>query len=95
MKLFIFKIHEDCSYVDGALLIVARSYGKAIWIYERHAKEEGKSNIYEHPIFRHRPKKLEGDIVYKDPWYLAHTVELKDSSAEESILLTAYSRRII
>lgn len=91
MKLFVFKIHEDCEYVDGAILIIARSYERAIQIYKNERrKKRNKHSFYENPIFEQRPEKLEEYMRYDYPWYLAYTLELEDNSSKEGILLTAY-----
>ncbi len=88
LKLFIFKIHEDCAYVDGIILIVAKSYEGAEQIYKERGKKEDKFSHWRNPILRHRPAALK--YAYLDPWYLAETLELKDGATKEGILLVTY-----
>ncbi len=88
MKLFVFKIHEDTSYIDGMILIVAESYERAHKLYIARGQREGKYNHFRNPILRYRPDKL--DYVHGNPWYLAHTLDLKDDTVQEGILSVAY-----
>ena len=88
MKLFVFKIHEDCSYVAGAILIKAESYDRAEELYHKLGREYGKFSSFRNPIFDHRPAELDEIMRCNDPWYLAHTLEIDD--VEEGILMTVY-----
>lgn len=88
MRLFVFKIHEDCSYVSGAILIKAESYDRAEELYHKLGREESRFSEFRNPIFDHRPERLDEKMCYNDPWYLAHTLEIDDT--EEGILMTVY-----
>ncbi len=75
-------------YVDGIILIVAKSYEGAEQIYKERGKKEDKFSHWRNPILRHRPAALK--YAYLDPWYLAETLELKDGATKEGILLVTY-----
>jgi hypothetical protein len=97
-KLFIFKIHEDCSYVDGMIAVIASSFkeAKQLLLDLTYAAVFDSCGNYRKlidvngTISESKVDHLIGNDKYNNYWYLAGSYELRDAPIVSEVKHVAY-----